>query len=74
MKNHIITTNKRCPNCCSNDFGVLQVSTSREYYRVHDGGVEIIPYLGNRITRKYKFTCKECGHEWEGEEFATKVN
>lgn len=74
MKSLKIYTKKRCPKCCSNDFGVQETSTVKQYYRVHEGGVEIIPFMDNRTYRSYQFKCKECGHEWTSEEFVINQN
>lgn len=69
MKSVKLYTNKRCPKCCSNDLGVQETTTVKQYYRVKEGGVEIIPFIKNQSLQNYKFKCKECGHEWESEEF-----
>lgn len=74
MKSVNLYTIERCPKCCSNDLGVQETTMFKQYYRVQDGGVEILPFIKNKTLLNYKFKCKECGHEWESEIFPLYQN
>lgn len=64
-------TINRCPKCFSSNFKVKLTVTSTQGYNVNNGLVEEILYSRMQISVNYKFVCKECGHEWEGDTFFT---
>ena len=63
----------RCPKCHSNNYTVRFSVINSHGCNVKDGWVEEFPFSEIKISHKYEFKCKECGHEWNSDSFFTDI-
>lgn len=63
----------RCPKCQSNNYSIKFIVTTIQSYNVKDGWVEEILFSKMKVSLRYKFKCKDCGHEWESDTFFSDI-